>query len=370
MKYIFKNLYAIKKDQPIFLIFIIITVLITSIMINFSFGTYRVFEEKKLAEIEDLRHLDIAIDEDAGISKAGLDQCFQQLSGDLEELIYMILVSAEIDEHLNLECRFALKDGKYVPSSVFRDNLIKGNLTDHYFTEEQEANGELVALIGINQKSNSGNTLIIQGKSYQIIGRQSWDFDNPLVPFGSLNPETEINAADGIYLSFTKAISKKQYEKIKRIFETTWGDLVEVPPFSGETDQNRTVYNTMLLIAMVIAVISAINYAVLFQYIMLRQEQMLAVYRLCGMKRKQATNIYLAECLFIIITAYAAGAALFHVFVLPVLEYLSDTIRSEFSLKIYLILFLIYLITSIAILVLVIVGNIYRKSIVDLIRRA
>lgn len=370
MKYILKNLHEMKKNQPVFLALIVTSVLVTSIMMNFSFGTYCIFREKKLAEIESLRNLDIGINQDAKIVKSSLDDCFFQFSENLETLIDMVLVRVKTDNQVNLECRFSVKDGHYDLPGNFRENLMKGNLADNYFTREQESKGDLVALKGTAQKNDQNGKLNIQNKTYMIIGCQSWDPDKPMIPFASLDLNTEICADDGIYMSFSRAVTKREYEDIKLIFKENLGELIEISPFSDEVNQNRSLYSMIMRISVCIAVTAAINYAVLFQYIMLRQEYMLAVYRLCGMRRKQAVGIYLLECFIIIIPVYVVGAILFHALVLPMLVKNYTFIRVEFNLRIYLLLFGIYLVSSISILTLVIIANIYRKSVVELIRRA
>lgn len=370
MKYILKNLHEMKRNQPVFLVLIIITVLVTGIMMNFSFGIYHIFREKKLSEIESLKQLDISISQDAKIVKSSLDKCFTQFSENLENLIDMVLVSVEVDDQLSLECRFSVRDGEYALPWNFRENMMKGNLADNYFTQEQEAKGELVALKGTYQKDGPDRKLRIQDKIYEVIGCQSWNPDNPMIPFASLEPNTEICADSGIYMSFARAITKREYEEIEFIFKENLGELVEISPFSGEMEQSRSLYSVIMLISVCIAVTAAINYAILFQYIMLRQEYMLAVYRMCGMRRKQAVGVYLAECLIIITPVYVIGIILFHVLVLPKLERISIFIRAEFSVKIYLLLFGIYLISSVSVMALVIIADIYRKSVVELIRRA
>lgn len=376
MKYIVKNLNSFLKNQPLIMLLIAISVFAASIMINFSFGIYCNYREKKLSEIDELRHIQIEIDENAELTKSMLEHCFLQLPKDLENLIDTILVSAEVDDSLKIECRFAAKNGKYVPSAVFRDNLLKANLADHYFSQEQEENGELVALYWDSLKNSKSNSLEIslpihedsieiQGKTYKIIGFQSFIENKPIIPFSSLNSATKIDTKDGIYLNFSKAIMKPQYDELCDIINNNLGDIVQIPPLPLSDNQDGSLYNTIMLIAVCIAIIAAINFAILFQYMMMQREKMLAVYRICGMKKNRAVLTYLAECIIIIVPVYFMGTLVFHFAVLPVLSGIIDSIQTAYSLSMYIRLFLTYVISSIIVLLAIISMGIYRKKIVD-----
>lgn len=375
MKYILKNIILFKKNQPVFLVLIIVSVFITSIMINFSYGLYLNYRDKKNSEIDALRHLQIEINEDADLTKSNLEDCILHLPTDLEQLINTIRVRLE-DNGVGIDCAIAVRDGTYITPAVYRDNLIKANFIDSYFTDKQEKNGDLVALCWDYRKANQfplqGNNLVqegdflqIQGNSYQVIGLQTWSDYHIMLPFGSLNPETILDSNEGIYLHFNKAISKRQYDKLYAAFNGHFGDKIQIPSLPLDPSDNRSLYNTIMLISVCITIIAAINFAILFQYIMLQREKTLAVYRICGLRKTQAVLIYLSECACILVPVYALGSLTFHYLFLPVLTQFITYIHTAYTWSSYLFLFLTYVISSAAILLLIIQANIYRKKIAD-----
>ena len=371
MKYIFKNFKSFRKNQPVFLLLIIISVFATSMMINFSFGIYCNYRERKLSEIRQLRNIQMHINESAQINKSDLENCLLYLPEDLENLIDGVYVSMDIDDNLSIECQFALKNGKYIPAAAFRDNLLKANFINNYFTIEQEQNGELVALIYKESKEQSdfhdeiNGFIEIQSKTYKVIGYQSWTIEEPILPFASLNQDTRTNAEEGIYLHFSRAISKQEYDDLYRIFNDNFGDLIEIPQIPFVHGQDQSVYNTMMLIAIGIAVTAAVNFAILFKYIMMQRDKMLAVYRICGLTKIKAVVLYLMECVFIIVPIYIGGSVCFNYIMLPLLSKMVGLSGTIYSIRAYLLLFLSYIIISVILLVVIIYAEIYRKNIVD-----
>lgn len=345
MKYIIKNLqHFYKTEKSVFLLTVCCS-LLSVIMLFFSYGLFRVYHEKQKSDISELRSVQVAIngvsDSDTAsdtvsdtISKTDLEQCLARFSPGLSEAIDVIFVKGRISDAVTLECRFRWEDGHYAISKTFADNMIKNNFSSVYFTPEQERQGSPVALVP--ERTGQGS-LELQGRQYEVIGFLTTD-ETPIVPYASLNPDTPLDQEEGVYFSFSKAVSRQQYEELCDILTEQLGDKITIPPLPQLDAQNASFYNTMLLIALLIVFIAASNFAVQFHYICLRRKKMLAVYRLCGLDRHACMILFMAETVAIMLPVCLVGMFLFHICLLPVFIRLSADWAGIYHLRIYLLM--------------------------------
>lgn len=66
----------------------------------------------------------------------------------------------------------------------------------------------------------------------------------------------------------------------------------------------------MLVISVIISLLSVINFAMLYLFILKNRQRNLAVMRICGCTKVKAVLIYLTECLVLTLPVYFVGALL------------------------------------------------------------
>lgn len=376
MKYIFKNIKSFIKTEKMIFILVIICVMASSFIINFSYGLYQNYNVIKENETSELYELEIPFNNDLTgnyADKKTLKDTVLTFTNSLNENVDMYLVEPYSDEVTEMDggvdVRFTIKNCNFAPCEIFKENLEKfGNLIlGEYFSEEQEKNGEKVALVYVENPGDdditrklkiNDETILFQDKEYKIIGVQV--FQGLMVPFESLNDDTPINS---LYMGFTKPLTRSQYEEIKEKISMAFGDLAEIPELDIPESENYYLYNTIIMISVLIAVLAAINFAVLYKYILSKRTKTLSVFRICGCTKLRALRMFLSECMLITIPVFALTALCYDEFILPALSKHFEYIRSAYSLTLYLIIFAIYVFSSLIVLGIMIYFGFLRKTI-------
>ncbi len=376
MKYVLKNITSFIKTEKMIFILIIICVIASSFIINFSYGLYQNYNVVKGNETSELYSLEIPFNNDLNgnyAEKKILRDTVLSFSDSLNENIDMYLVKPYSDiiteDYGSVYTRFAIKNGNFVPCEIFEENLKKfGNLiSGKYFSEEQERNGDKVALV--HAESTGGDditrklkindeTILFQDKEFKIVGIQA--LHGLIVPFESLNDDTPINLLN---MGFIKPLTRSQYDEIKEKISMAFGDIADIPELDIPEAENYYLYNTIILISIMIAILAAINFAVLYKYILSKRTKALSVFRICGCTKFRALRMFLSECMLITIPVFALTALCYDRFVLPILAKHFEYIKSAYSLILYLIIFAIYVFSSLIVLGIMIYFGFLRKTI-------
>ena len=114
--------------------------------------------------------------------------------------------------------------------------------------------------------------------------------------------------------------------------------------------ENYYLYNTIIIISILIAILAAVNFAVLYRYILSRRTKTLAVFRMCGCTKFTALRMFLSECMFITVPLFALTTIIYDKFMLPKLGQHFEYIESAYSFKLYLLIFGIYIAATFVVL--------------------
>lgn len=336
------------------------------------YQNYHIIKEE---ESSDLVELSINVEDSSAVTKDALKECIFSISDETNDSIDLYFVSPIVEPFYTMQeegwgilsCRFTVDSGKICACSLFEENLIKnGNLiSGEYFSDEQEANGDLVAIIRdvINEEDDTDCTktittrvegdqrwIEIQGKEYKVIGYHT-QLLTPYFPFESLDEDTTFQM---IAIHFNKPITSSVYNEIKEHFESTFGSAITVPDLEIPEPENYYLYNTIILISILIAILAAINFAVLYKYILSKRTKTLAVFRICGCTKAKVLRMFLSECMKIAIPLFAATTLIYDKLVLPKLGQHFEHIESAYSIKLYLLIFRIYIAATLIVLMIMI----------------
>ena len=128
------------------------------------------------------------------------------------------------------------------------------------------------------------------------------------------------------------------------------GDHASLPDMDLPDMDKIYLYNTMIIIAVLIAVVSALNFVILYQYFLEKRQEEIRAMRICGMKRRRAVVMFLAECVCLTLPVYVLSVFLYDRFALRMMSSFYTYVDDHYSLKLYLELFAIYYISSLIIL--------------------
>lgn len=375
MKYTLKNLKLFFKKEKMIFILVLICVVTSSFIINFSYGLYQNYNVIKEEEESQLYEFEVPFlnKDEAYASKEVLKNTVLSFTDSLNNSIEMYLVkpySDEVsaDDYGDIFVRFCVNNGEIAPCELFRNNMDKNGtlISGDYFTAEQEAAGEKVAMVfddldtdpSITKKLMiNENTILFQGEEFEIIGIQR--MHALIIPFESLDDNTIIKSA---LFRFDKPVTRSQYNEIKEKLEINFPGIAQVPELDIPEAENYYLYNTIILISVLIAVLAAINFAVLYRYILSKRTKNLAIFRVCGCTKAKALCMYLAECMIIAIPLFALTTFAYDRFALPILSKHFEYMEAAYSVKLYLLIFGIYIAATLIVLMLMISGFL-RKNI-------
>lgn len=365
------------REKAVFSLIVICT-FITSIILCFSFGLFCNFIEKKNEQVYELTMLEIGfdsmVDEGKYITKKQIEDCVAHFSKNVTDDVEMIFVRVKLENGVYLECRFTIKDGNYFLCENVRDNLIKSDDLINYFTESDEMYGNKVAIIpGEEWDWNDLSVLegmlidddhiLIQGESYKIIGYHGWG-SRILLPFDALKDDSVMDSL-GMSLAFDKSISLNQYNEVKRVVEQYLGDCAHVPEMPVLAHFQRMLYNTVLLVVILITVLAAVNFSILYHFILLQRRKDLGIFLVCGLNKNRASVYVTISCYMYLIPSFVLGILIYHYMILPCVSWMIPYAGGHYNILTYFLLTVIFCVVSILIIGVTITTFIHR---VDLVR--
>lgn len=346
MKYIWKNIYSFFKTETSLFCLCILCILLSSQLMLVAYGIYGCYTKKKLSRESDMNSMEIGLSENDVVTKGELSGAFLKCPSELTDGIDTIIVYTDYTADPTvrpLDLRFAVRDGKISSSVVFGENIKISGLADKYFTEKQEIDGEKVAMIynGNDQEiqawadsiKKEDGTLEILGNTYNIIGEQSWGA--VLIPYQSLDDQVPLTSAGGITLFFHDPVTREQYNILKERLTQELGYRVLFPERKIYDFNQLYLYNTILLINGFILITAAVNFTMIYRYILMKRKRNLAIFRVCGLTRARAAVTYLGECIFLMILILPVSFVGFRFLLLPVLADTYTNIWDLFPLNIY-----------------------------------
>ena len=112
---------------------------------------------------------------------------------------------------------------------------------------------------------------------------------------------------DSLILSFENAISCKSYDELKsRANEILPGKLI-FPELPFPDEESIYIYNNIMLISVLIAAPTIINFALLYDFIFKKRRRQLAIMRICGCTPLRAWGICLGECCTVCVPVFLLG---------------------------------------------------------------
>ena len=282
MTYIFKNIFLFaKKDKLVFLI-TILCVIISSFIMNFSYGVYYNYKVKN----DSFELLPDALNGVANEEFSNKDFLNYLFSFDEETLkkISLIFCTASIEPYEEpFEFRFEISDGKLKRSEEFNKNVNTNGFlkSGRYLSEDEEEHGDKVVVMCTGEDCPAiGETTVINGNKYKVVGihdglfsYQSW------IPFMSVDDKIPMKE---ISIEFNGEITREIYDN----FVNKAGKMIDYDSVEIVDGTDVIFNNSMILISVLVSIISSINFATMYKYILLKRKKSLTVMRLFGQCRQ------------------------------------------------------------------------------------
>lgn len=384
MKYALKNLKTFCKSERMVFFLTVLSIFTSMLVLLFALGIYQNYKQELLDKESDTKELYITFSKDKStgdyVTQELLLKSLQELSDRTTSQCYGMIVNEAVEGadredvengYEYLRSYLTIDHGEIRRCDEVMDSFTKNKLmvSGEWWSEKQEEAGALCAIVvprsteheTYNQSayndqylSEDGKTIQIQGKEYQVVGTSSFTVA-PIEPFLSLRADTEMIQ---IEISFHYAISMSQYDDIKNTFVGNMGDLVNMPELTLYDSDNTKLNTTVMYISILIAALAAINFSILYHYILLQRKRKLTIFQLCGCTKGKVIGIYLLECQILSIPIMAAAIFCYHWMVLPHLADVFPYIGVYYSWQVYVKLLLLDVVITTLILLLMIVRNV------------
>lgn len=384
MRYVIKNIKSFIINEKLIFIVTILCVLLSAFVINFSYGLYYNYNPKIVdAEFEG-KELNPEISDGETLSKKELQTYVEALDNKTLNSMIVIYASSYIDGFSAEEgygpmaMRFVIHDGKYNVCEVTRKNYEENGLmtSGRYITNEEEATGSFVAVMygqdaehwedaGENIRNDDG-TVSLFGNKYKVVGTYHAGFGTPIVPFLTVPGELKL---DQVGFSFEKNITKTEYENMVDTAENIIPGKLKFPELDFPDNDTIAVYNNMIYIALILSIISVVNFSEIFYYILQKRQRKLAIMRITGCTKHYAVIMYLCECMILVLPCYLAGAFVNYILCQNIFNKAFEYFDKAYSPRIYLMLFMIYII-SFAVVISAMIIITVQKTIADSLREA
>ena len=283
-----------------------------------------------------------------------------------------------LDGEFSGDLHFIYRGGCFLDSKVYEGNLRKPHnrlLAGRFYTDEEYASGARVVLTQekpddphrggeIRAIQTGDDTVSLWGTEYKIIGTVSQP--GIAVPPITAIPDS-VPVTNGLTMFFSSSIDRKTYNILCDTAEAVIPGILVFPELPFPDTESMYLYRNILLISALIAVLSGLNFAMLYRFLLQRRSRTVGIFRLLGCTAGRAVRMYIGECLLLGIPVYLLGAAVFVLLLKycfsPLFPYMADA----YSPKIYLAIFGIYLVTMLVIMA-VTVSLHMRKTILSALR--
>ena len=394
MKYIFKNIKSFARDYTKIFVLMIVTIMASTLIIHLSYGMFREYKERKelsrsatneivfrlkssyisgaeanadaggsLTVVGDLNNqkyekYDDVQDLTAADIKKFAKEVDQEVAGKLLNIHTGILEGEyRFDTDFLIDHGKIVNSGDYGPDSLYNYQIgtTTGNIFQYgrYFSDREYAEGDKVCIMYGSQKKPEGDylkknmtesgTVMIGGDEYEIIGLQR-GIGTGFLPITAVGEDTVL--LDEIDMRFKDNISLREINLLIRVAEKCFGDRAECNYDLQETENNAYLYNTVLLLVLVVSMVAAFNFCALYHYIVTTRQRTLKIFRICGLSHSKSILLYLGECSVLSAGTYLVTLLLFRYLLMPFLAGRWNVFDFHFPVGVYGTLFLIFFVSS------------------------
>lgn len=307
MKFVLNNFKKFLKEEKIFLVLLAFLQVTSVIIILSAYGIINHFNTK-VEEVEGTTlDFDFSIIRDDYYKAEELYRFCDMVIPKLEKKLDRVSIMGFVGESKAISSA-DYRNGKYVVTEAYKDNFFpiwEGQV----FTDEMY-NNKTNCVIVPSDMANSPQ-LKFENEVYDIIGHYDDSANREILyfPFQSL-PKSGDYVNIGIYLN--KPLTQSEYDMIYQGWELFLSDKTVIPEFDGIANENDyRVYRSVIFCMLILILLCALNYCVIYQYLLEKNKKSFAIIRMCGCTKTRATIGYLVEMISESIVLMLAGIALF-----------------------------------------------------------
>lgn len=221
-----------------------------------------------------------------------------------------------------------------------------------FFTQQEYADGEMKAVVmgsgnefQMTPSPDYSDTVTVFQNTYEVIGtinpnNSNYYFYSVYVPFSSIPNDTELD--DGVYFALNKKITQSEYEAFTTGITNFFGDRVDLIETDMDLKSNNSYYLTVIIIALLIALLSALNISILYNYIIISRKRQLNIMRIYGGINSSLCLSTANEIMLLLIPISVISAFVYDKLILPLLSQKFSLIAQAYSLTVYAEIIAVY----------------------------
>ena len=401
MKYIFYNIRNLAKHEKFIFAIMLVCVFVSAWIMTFSYGLYQNYFSLRAETETEGKELSTELIEGETLTKADVVRYFAAISEETLNAMDLIALWGWTNQGIPVSktgygwgqffFRFTIWDGRYKVSDYVRELWENNNqiISGRYLSDEEEATGADAAMIaddimklfdeidrfaalGEELPTTYGNMEFIEltdatreeltvfGKRYKIVGTVK-SGAMVTIPFLSVPDDYELTTAP--HFVFRNNITKRQYTELRDKANEVLPGKISFPELDIPDEESIYLYNNIMLISALIAVLTIINFSFLYNFIFRKRRRQLAVMRICGCTKMRALWIYMGECGLICIPTFLLGIAVYIPFMHGVLSKLFVYMEDSYSPQIYIAIFGIYVVILFIIMGAMLLRQIKRETV-------
>lgn len=395
MRLVLKNFVTTIRNNPMIFALLIICEVVSVLVILFSQGVYQNYQKKSdNSQFENIRFqestinfgkvTDTWIDENKhinysadGVSTAEEFRNFLDQMNDESKCSasYLVNFYDDIDAYVNpvyIRTSYQSELGGWGLDEEFVENYSEFVEYGRLITQEEEVRGEYVCVVsGEYGEEALGTTIEAFGNKYKVVGVYSdpnenlygGALDSITVPLATIPDEMVTNQ---VLICPLKTLTAPVWRNITGVLYNVYGEDVHPAEIPVPDETQKTFYKSIMFISIALSVLSAINLAILFRYILNTRKKSLAVFCLSGCTKRRAARMYISEIVGLSFVIFVICTLIYHYLIMPNLTFAFENIQAVYSLQTYLYIFTVFIISLIAVITVMVMLFIKRTPVLML----
>jgi ABC-type antimicrobial peptide transport system permease subunit len=378
--YIFINIKNFAKNNTLMFVLLIVMEFFATAIVLFSYGVYNNFKFEQSAQFVEASDIKITFSDNItlGEIKKVMNDVSRDILCESSEIClnstYFADGSGDFERCLIEDIRSCVHDGVYditIPEENIADIYIdmKYNPETDLYEYEPEAyeiyskhtsegeflpyddysKGEKYLMYCRGEEGNNmqyaiGSTVTVCGEEYKVLGRYSTLHDvQPNRLDISYYAAPDSMQIDSLSYYFEGFVPKKTFNEVTSLFKIEFGDNVTTNDPDDFLVDEHSYYSTVMLISLMFILVSAINFALLFRYILGVRNRSISIFRIEGCRRIKAVKMFAGEFALISLICFSVSTLVYNFAALPKLKNLFEYMDYIYSWKTYLIIFVMYM---------------------------
>ena len=321
-KYILNNLKHSITKQRLMMCLLVIVQLFSVIVITFSYGivnhyNFKIDEKESTTLIYNFLGINYEGTTEEEIyrfvDKESVDGFLREVLPYIEKKLDYFYISGPADKYM-IECSSGYEKGVLKLSTQLNDRT--GVIEGEMLTDEQMNSSEKI-MVAQQSAVDSNWCIQIDGETYRAVGLLSKMYAERsiFVPYKAIPKNTKF-----YFVSFilTEPLLESEYNEIVSMVKDAFGDTLNIPEFEGIVNESSNrVYKDIMFVTAFLIIVCAVNYCIMYRYMLDKKRREFAISRICGCSKYKAGIVYMIELIGVSAITLGVGLLMYHHFILP-----------------------------------------------------